>query len=126
MRTMLATLGGLIVLSACTANTSAAGDAIAVNSGDDVCEVAASEAPSGTVQFTVKNTGSQVTEFYVLADDGLQILSEVENIGPGLARDLVDRNRMPRRESGSPAADGRRQHRDPWPGGPVLRASPIG
>ncbi len=89
MRTMLATLGGLIVLSACTANTSAAGDAIAVNSGDDVCEVAASEAPSGTVQFTVKNTGSQVTEFYVLADDGLQILSEVENIGPGLARDLV-------------------------------------
>ncbi|MEI2641852.1 MAG: iron uptake system protein EfeO [Candidatus Nanopelagicales bacterium] len=86
---MLATLGGLLVLSACTANTSAAGDAIAVNSGDDVCEVAASEAPSGTVQFTVKNTGSQVTEFYVLADDGLQILSEVENIGPGLARDLV-------------------------------------
>ena len=89
MRIMLATLGGLLVLSACTANTSAAGDAIAVNSGDDVCEVAASEAPSGTVQFTVKNTGSQVTEFYVLADDGLQILSEVENIGPGLARDLV-------------------------------------
>ena len=89
MRIMLATLGGLLVLSACTANTSAAGDAIAVNSGDDVCEVAASEAPSGTVQFTVKNTGSQVTEFYVLADDGLQILSEVENIGPGLARELV-------------------------------------
>ncbi len=37
----------------------------------------------------MQNTGSQVTEFYVLAEDGLQILSEVENIGPGLARDLV-------------------------------------
>lgn len=89
MRTVLVTLGGLLFLSACTSNTSATGEAIAVRSGDDVCEIAATQAPSGTVQFSVQNTGSQVTEFYVLAQDGLQILSEVENIGPGLSRDLV-------------------------------------
>ena len=30
-----------------------------------------------------------MTEFYVLGEDGLRILAEVENIGPGLTRDLV-------------------------------------
>ena len=35
------------------------------------------------------NGGSQVTEFYLLGDDGLRIVGEVENIGPGLTRDLV-------------------------------------
>ena len=33
----------------------------------------------------------QVTEFYLLGEDGLRIVGEVENIGPGLARDLVVR-----------------------------------
>jgi iron uptake system component EfeO len=46
-------------------------------------------APSGPVVFTVKNAGDQVTEFYVLGEDGLRIQAEVENIGPGLTRDLV-------------------------------------
>lgn len=88
--TAVAVLGSGLLLSACTspATTSSEG-AIVVSSSDDACEVAETEAPSGVVQFSVQNTGSQVTEFYVLADDGLQILSEVENIGPGLSRDLV-------------------------------------
>jgi len=30
----------------------------------------------------VTNTGSQVTEFYLLGEDGLRIVAEVENIGP--------------------------------------------
>ncbi len=30
-----------------------------------------------------------MSEFYLLADDGLRIVGEVENIGPGLTRDLV-------------------------------------
>ena len=29
------------------------------------------------------NDGSQVTEFYLLGEDGLRIVGEVENIGPG-------------------------------------------
>lgn len=81
---------GAVTLSACTSTTpSADGGAITVSSSDDACDVAAAEAPSGVVQFKVENTGSQVTEFYLLAADGLQVIGEVENIGPGLTRDLV-------------------------------------
>lgn len=78
-----------LALSACVPNNSTAADAVAVSSTDDACIVATTQAPSGTVTFSVTNDGSQVTEFYVLADDGLRIISEVENIGPGLTRDLV-------------------------------------
>jgi iron uptake system component EfeO len=39
--------------------------------------------------FKVKNTGSKVTEFYLYAADGLRIVGEIENVGPGLSRDLV-------------------------------------
>ena len=60
-----------------------------MRSTDDACEVAAAEAPSGNVVFEVTNDGSQVTEFYLLADDGLRIIGEVENIGPGITRNLV-------------------------------------
>ena len=35
------------------------------------------------------NAGSQVTEFYLLGEDGLRIVGEVENIGPSLDRQLV-------------------------------------
>ncbi|MFM1917564.1 MAG: hypothetical protein RJB01_1079 [Actinomycetota bacterium] len=77
-----------LLLAACQ-STATSGDAITVTSSDDTCEIAATEAPSGIVTFTVTNTGSQVTEFYVLAEDGLRIIGEVENIGPGLTRDLV-------------------------------------
>ena len=46
-------------------------------------------AVAATSPFTVTNTGDEVTEFYLLAEDGLRIVGEVENIGPGLTRDLV-------------------------------------
>jgi iron uptake system component EfeO len=80
-------------LAACTENA-ASGDAggagaLAVVSTDDECRVSADSAPSGNLAFKVKNTGSQVTEFYLYAEDGLRIIGEVENIGPGLTRDLV-------------------------------------
>ncbi|MCW2814386.1 MAG: Efem/EfeO family lipoprotein precursor [Nocardioides sp.] len=97
MRTTL-TLAGLLLaapaLAACTDNTAsdgAAGDdrSFAVTSSDDACEVSGAEAPSGALEFEVTNTGSQVTEFYVLADDGLRIVGEVENIGPGVSRSLT-------------------------------------
>lgn len=60
-----------------------------MSSTDDACEVGATTAPAGVVRFAVANNGSQVTEFYVLAADGVQVLGEVENVGPGLTRDLV-------------------------------------
>ena len=64
---------------------------IEVESTDTECTLSATEAPSGNVVFSVENTGGQVTEFYLLAEDGVAIIGEVENIGPGLSRDLVVR-----------------------------------
>ena len=51
--------------------------------------VGCATAPSGKLTFNVTNGGSEVTEFYLLGDDGLRIVGEVENIGPGISRDLV-------------------------------------
>ncbi|MBA2953558.1 PbrT family lead (Pb2+) uptake porter [Nocardioides sp. MAH-18] len=83
------------LLAACTENTRADGEdtgdtrAVSVTSTDDGCELSAVEAPAGTLTFDVKNDGSQVTEFYLLGEDGLRIVGEVENIGPQLSRELV-------------------------------------
>jgi iron uptake system component EfeO len=62
---------------------------ITVESSDDACVLGTTKAPSGRLVFKVKNTGSKVTEFYLYAEDGTKIVAEVENIGPGLSRDLV-------------------------------------
>ena len=35
------------------------------------------------------NGGSKVNEFYLYGQDGLRIVGEVENIGPGITRELV-------------------------------------
>ncbi|MGL5405976.1 MAG: iron uptake system protein EfeO [Propionibacteriaceae bacterium] len=76
--------------SGCTDNAPKDGNGtLTVTASDTACDVSAEKAPSGTLTFTVKNTGSKVNEFYLLASDGLRILGEVENIGPGLSRDLV-------------------------------------
>ncbi|WP_243057126.1 iron uptake system protein EfeO [Nocardioides sp. SR21] len=83
------------LLAACTENTrgddaeSGDGRTVAVSSTDDGCELSAVEAPSGTLTFDVTNDGSQITEFYLLDEDGLRIVGEVENIGPDLSRKLV-------------------------------------
>ena len=83
-------------LAGCTDNSNAvaaggiaAPGALTVVSTDDGCQVSAVQAPSGTLTFSVANKGSKVTEFYLLAQDRLRIVGEVENIGPGLTRDLV-------------------------------------
>ncbi|MBH0054629.1 peptidase M75 family protein [Salinibacterium sp. SWN139] len=80
-----------LALTGCVANSTeaTADNTITVDSNATDCAVSASEAPSGTLVFSVTNSGDQVTEFYLLADDGLRIVGEVENIGPGISRDLV-------------------------------------
>ncbi len=62
---------------------------INVESSSGTCDLTAKKAPSGNVVFKVKNTGNEVTEFYLYGSDGLRIVGEIENIGPGLTRDLV-------------------------------------
>ena len=80
----------LVVLAGCVAKTDlAASDALTVNATDDACEVSAATAKSGTLAFDVTNAGTDVTEFYLLADDGLRIVGEAENIAPGASRTLT-------------------------------------
>jgi iron uptake system component EfeO len=79
-------------LAACTQNdTASARDdrTLTVTSTKDGCELSSTEGPSGTLTFEVTNDGSEVTEFYLYAEDGKRILGEVENIGPSLSRELV-------------------------------------
>jgi iron uptake system component EfeO len=82
-----------LTLAACgggdssSAGSDAAADDIAVAATDDACDVASSDLQAGVHQFTVTNTGSKVTEFYVYAD-GDRVMGEVENISPGVAREL--------------------------------------
>lgn len=83
-----------LALTGCTKNSessSSGGGNISVTSTAKECQLSAAEADSGNVVFHVSNKGSEVTEFYLLAQDGLQIVGEVENIAPGISRDLVVR-----------------------------------
>ncbi|MFF1832515.1 iron uptake system protein EfeO [Paenarthrobacter sp. NPDC058040] len=81
-----------LVLAGCTDNTktsSTTDGPIQVSSTASECKVSSATAPSGNLTFQVKNDGNEVTEFYLLAEDGLRIIGEVENIGPGISRNLV-------------------------------------
>jgi iron uptake system component EfeO len=59
-----------------------------VTATDEACDLSDSSLAAGTTTFTITNNGSSVTEFYVYSA-GDKIEGEVENIGPGLQRDLV-------------------------------------
>jgi iron uptake system component EfeO len=87
---------GLLALAACTtaggtsgaaSSSAAAGGPIAVQATDTQCVVTTTTAPAGTITFQIQNTGSKVTEFYVYGA-GDRIVGEVENIAPGLSREL--------------------------------------
>jgi iron uptake system component EfeO len=82
----------LLTLAACGSKdqkgSSEAADTIAVSSTDDACDVGTTELAAGTHRFEVTNKGSKVTEFYVYGD-GEKIVAEVENIAPGLSRELL-------------------------------------
>lgn len=68
---------------------SSANGKVTVTSTDTACKVSTTKAESGPISFKVTNSGKKVTEFYLYGEDGLRIVGEVENIGPGLTRDLV-------------------------------------
>jgi iron uptake system component EfeO len=89
---------GMPLLAGCTDNTktqspgaaaSANPRALTVQSTDAECKLSATSAPSGTLTFAVTNGGSKMTEFYLYGEDGKRIVGEVENIGPGITRELV-------------------------------------
>ncbi|MEV1155720.1 iron uptake system protein EfeO [Micromonospora chokoriensis] len=84
---VLATAG----LAACSdsdkGDQAAAGSAIVVKASDTACEVGTTDLGAGTATFKITNSGAKVTEFYVYAD-GDRVMGEVENIAPGLSREL--------------------------------------
>jgi iron uptake system component EfeO len=95
----LLTAGAAVALAGCTSTAppasapaggtpAAGGGPIAVQAADTSCEVSTGEAPAGTITFNVTNSGNKVTEFY-LYGTGDRIMGEVENIGPGLTRQLI-------------------------------------
>jgi iron uptake system component EfeO len=87
----LATLGVMTIaalsLTACADDAKTSGD-LTVNASDSSCKVSPTDLEAGPSTFKVTNKGSKVTEFYVYAE-GDRIMGEVENIGPGLSRNLV-------------------------------------
>jgi iron uptake system component EfeO len=91
MRTPIAAIGVLAVaalsLSACAEDSTASGD-LTVAATDSSCKISATKLDAGPVTFKVTNKGSKVTEFYVYAK-GDRIMGEVENVGPGLSRNVV-------------------------------------
>ena len=92
--TFAALLAGLS-LAGCTAKKSATteqgkapGAQVTVNATDTACELSATEGAAGPATFVVTNNGTAATEFYVYGKDN-RVLGEVENISPGLQRQLV-------------------------------------
>lgn len=91
---ILGTVGAVglsvVVLAGCVAKSELpAAGAITVNATDTACDVSPGTATSGTLAFDVTNAGTDVTEFYLLAADGLRIVGEAENIAPGASRTLT-------------------------------------
>lgn len=83
-------LAAVTLLAGCVPNASdGAATVVSVASTDESCAVSPSSVASGAVTFRVTNGGSTVTEFYLLADDGVSIVSEVEDIAPGATRELT-------------------------------------
>jgi iron uptake system component EfeO len=87
-----------LLLAGCTDNTpsgtagataSADPRVLTVQATDSECKLSATSAPSGTLTFAVTNGGTKVTEFYLYGEDGKRIIGEVENVGPGITRELV-------------------------------------
>ncbi|MBC2643003.1 MULTISPECIES: iron uptake system protein EfeO [unclassified Rhodococcus (in: high G+C Gram-positive bacteria)] len=78
-----------LALAGCTEKSTANNnDDITVAASDDSCDVSTDSGTTGTSTFQVTNNGSKVTEFYVFAE-GDRAMGEVENIGPGLTRQLI-------------------------------------
>jgi iron uptake system component EfeO len=98
-RIAVAIVAGLSVaaLGGCTADSSggngSAGSAgrgiVTVTSRDDSCDVSADTAPAGKVIYKVTNAGSKPTEFSLYDRRNGRIVGSLDDLAPGLSRDLV-------------------------------------
>lgn len=84
------TLPALLLLSGCVANVSAA-ESITVTMTDDGCEVTPNTAAAGPTTFVITNAGTDTNEFEILGSNKSTIITEKENVGPGLTvKHVVD------------------------------------
>lgn len=90
----------LIVLAGCSSSgaggagsaapqpTETTATTITVTSTDGACDLSSASTEPGPVTFSVRNDGADVTEFYLYKQDGTTVVGEVEDVAPGLTRDL--------------------------------------
>jgi iron uptake system component EfeO len=71
-----------LALTGCVPNNASA-TTLKVAITDDTCVVSGTAATAGSISFSISNTGSDVNEFEILAEDKLRIVGEKENITPG-------------------------------------------
>jgi iron uptake system component EfeO len=86
--TAVAAVAGCTSTKPASSTSSASSGPIDVRAGDTACVLSTADAPAGTLTFNVTNTGTNLTEFSLhgAAD---QMMGEVENISPGLTRQLI-------------------------------------
>ncbi len=77
-----------LALAGCVQNNPA-GAALSVGITDTACDVSAATAGAGAIKFTLANTGTDVNEFEIFAEDQLRIVGEKENVTPGQTVDYV-------------------------------------
>ncbi|MFT4283545.1 MAG: cupredoxin domain-containing protein, partial [Protaetiibacter sp.] len=70
-----------LALAGCVSNTAAT--TLTVDITDTGCTVSSNTATAGTVSFELTNSGTDVNEFEILAEDQLRIVGEKENVTPG-------------------------------------------
>ncbi len=71
-----------LALAGCVPNAPGGDAAVSVAITDERCDVAPATVGAGDVTFTLTNSGTDVNEFYILADDRLRVVGEKENIVP--------------------------------------------
>ncbi|MEV4479183.1 iron uptake system protein EfeO [Micromonospora coxensis] len=93
-RFLVPAAAGVLAVSSLTAcsdgddrDAAKAAHAVDVKATDASCELDVTDLAAGQATFTVTNSGGKVTEFYVYAA-GDRVMGEVENIAPGLTREL--------------------------------------
>lgn len=62
---------------------------ISVTQSETRCELSGTEFPAGITTFVIENVGQGVSEFYILRTTDEGIVTEVENIAPGVTRELT-------------------------------------
>jgi iron uptake system component EfeO len=81
-----AAAAAFLLLSGCS--TGSADSTTTVTGTDDTCVIASDELEAGRIDFEFTNTGDEVSELYVLRENG-DVVSEVENVTTGTSRTLA-------------------------------------